>query len=222
MTTEKENIYKKLMLIQQEIRAPKNHLNSYSKFMYRKAEDILYIAKPICAKYNTVVFTTSIIEKDLTNNYKKYSKEELFDGRLIDKINMLTDQINKLSNAISRNADSTENNKLNKSDLIKNALEQLKLDISKMAFLEKTKINLIKKLEGTAYYLKGIATLINVENPEEKIIAEGFAKEAISRKGMDDAQVTGACSSYAKKYALEGLFALDDSKNDPDTKNNNT
>jgi hypothetical protein len=42
------------------------------------------------------------------------------------------------------------------------------------------------------------------------------AREALTKKGMDDAQITGACSSYARKYALNGLFAIDDTK-DADT-----
>ncbi len=42
------------------------------------------------------------------------------------------------------------------------------------------------------------------------IFAEGWAREPVSRKGMDDSQITGATSSYARKYALNGLFAIDD------------
>lgn len=48
--------------------------------------------------------------------------------------------------------------------------------------------------------------------------AEGAAMHALTKKGMDDAQITGACSSYARKYALCGLFAIDDSTDDPDGK----
>lgn len=55
-----------------------------------------------------------------------------------------------------------------------------------------------------------------------KLIAEakGAAMHAMQKKGMDDAQITGACSSYARKYALCGLFAIDDSADDPDAKDN--
>jgi len=49
--------------------------------------------------------------------------------------------------------------------------------------------------------------------------ATGFAREAENKKGMDDAQITGSASSYARKYALNGLFAIDDTK-DPDSTNN--
>lgn len=50
--------------------------------------------------------------------------------------------------------------------------------------------------------------------------AQGAAMHALAKKGMDDAQITGACSSYARKYALCGLFAIDDSTDDPDSKDN--
>lgn len=50
--------------------------------------------------------------------------------------------------------------------------------------------------------------------------AKGAAMHALAKKGMDDAQITGACSSYARKYALCGLFAIDDSTDDPDGKDN--
>lgn len=50
--------------------------------------------------------------------------------------------------------------------------------------------------------------------------ATGAAMHAMHKKGMDEAQITGACSSYARKYALCGLFAIDDSADDPDGKDN--
>ena len=50
--------------------------------------------------------------------------------------------------------------------------------------------------------------------------AQGAAMHALAKKGMDDVQITGACSSYARKYALCGLFAIDDSTDDPDSKDN--
>ena len=53
------------------------------------------------------------------------------------------------------------------------------------------------------------------------VIAEsfGFAGHPLDKKGMDFSQITGASSSYARKYALQGLFALDDSSSDPDATN---
>ena len=68
------------------------------------------------------------------------------------------------------------------------------------------------------FYVKATATL---KTPEGDITAYSFAREAEERKGMDPAQITGAASSYARKYALQGLFALDDADSkDPDTQDN--
>lgn len=73
-------------------------------------------------------------------------------------------------------------------------------------------------LIGDRYYIKATATLSNKAG--EKMSACGFAREAEIKKGNDDAQITGACSSYARKYALCGLFAIDDSRADPDNDDN--
>jgi len=54
----------------------------------------------------------------------------------------------------------------------------------------------------------------------ETVEATGCAMHALQKKGMDEAQITGAASSYARKYALCGLFAIDDSEHDPDSKDN--
>lgn len=51
---------------------------------------------------------------------------------------------------------------------------------------------------------------------DESVSASGFAREPADKKGMDSSQITGAASSYSRKYALNGLFAIDDSK-DADT-----
>lgn len=69
---------------------------------------------------------------------------------------------------------------------------------------------------GGRVYVKAIASLIDAENDNELIKVTAYAREAETKKGMDDAQVTGATSSYARKYALNGLFLLDDTK-DADT-----
>ena len=73
---------------------------------------------------------------------------------------------------------------------------------------------------GTRYYIKSTATLIDIENDNQTISNVAYAREEESKKGMDASQLTGACSSYARKYALNGLFAIDDTK-DIDTLNNN-
>ena len=67
---------------------------------------------------------------------------------------------------------------------------------------------------GERYYVKATATICS--NAEEKLSVSAFARESFDKKGMDDSQVTGTASSYARKYALNGLFLLDDTK-DADT-----
>ncbi|UGC97756.1 essential recombination function protein [Pantoea phage PdC23] len=66
---------------------------------------------------------------------------------------------------------------------------------------------------GDRYYVKATATITDGESSHS---ASALARESLSKKGMDDAQVTGATSSYARKYCLNGLFGIDDSK-DPDS-----
>lgn len=60
-------------------------------------------------------------------------------------------------------------------------------------------------------YVKAIASILDVETDDE-ICSVGYAREAPTKKGMDDSQITGAASSYARKYALSGLLLLDDTK----------
>lgn len=66
---------------------------------------------------------------------------------------------------------------------------------------------------GGRVYVKATAT---ISDGAESISNTAFAREDESKKGMSDPQITGACSSYARKYAVQGIFAIDDSK-DPDT-----
>lgn len=70
---------------------------------------------------------------------------------------------------------------------------------------------------GDRYYVK--ATAIVLDNNTVIATASGYAREAETKKGMDVSQITGAASSYARKYALNGLFAIDDGK-DPDSQDN--
>lgn len=65
-----------------------------------------------------------------------------------------------------------------------------------------------------AVYIKATAALINAEDGE-KIEATAYAREMESKKGMDSSQCTGSASTYARKYALQGLLGLDDSKAAP-------
>ena len=118
--------------IQSEVKAPKGQFNSFGKYKYRSAEDILEAIKPIInPKGFSIILSDEIISMD---------------GR---------------------------------------------------------------------FYIKATATLTN---GIETYSATGFAREEESKKGMDGSQVTGASSSYSRKYALNGLFALDDTK-DSDTTN---
>ena len=73
----------------------------------------------------------------------------------------------------------------------------------------------VKEVGGRVYVMAE-ALLVNTEKPEERIQCYGFARETESRAKFDAAQLTGAASSYARKYALSGLFDLDDNK-DADT-----
>lgn len=126
------SIYKKLMNIQEELKAPKGQYNSFGKYKYRSCEDILEAVKPILVK-------------------------------------------NKCTLII---ADSLEN-------------------------------------IGERYYVKATVKVIDIETGEA-VENTAFAREEESRKGMNGDQLTGACSSYARKYALNGMFCIDDTK-DSDT-----
>jgi hypothetical protein len=116
----------KLNEIQQKLKAPKSQYNTFGKYHYRNAEDILEAVKPL----------------------------------LGESVVTLNDQIVQI---------------------------------------------------GERYYLKAVAEF--VEEKTGKIYqVPAFAREAADRKGMDDSQITGAASSYARKYALNGLFLIDDTK----------
>lgn len=67
----------------------------------------------------------------------------------------------------------------------------------------------IEYIEGR-FYVKATAKVVDIETGESET-ATAFAREEESKRGMDGAQLTGATSSYARKYALCGLFAIDDS-----------
>lgn len=69
---------------------------------------------------------------------------------------------------------------------------------------------------GERYHVKAIATLTDIETGEKES-ANGWAREEESKKGMDGSQITGASSSYARKYALNGLFCIDDNKDSDST-----
>lgn len=122
---------KELLEIQKELKAPKGQYNSFGKYKYRSAEDILEAVKPLCAKHGC----------ELT----------------------LSDEIVYL---------------------------------------------------GERYYIKATARL--EKEGCSPVTVTAYAREAENKKGMDESQITGTASSYARKYALNGLFCIDDTK-DADT-----
>jgi hypothetical protein len=69
------------------------------------------------------------------------------------------------------------------------------------------------ELIGERYYVRATATFYFGDNSHS---VSAYAREPLTKKGMDDAQITGGTSSYARKYALNGLLLIDDNK-DPDT-----
>lgn len=71
-------------------------------------------------------------------------------------------------------------------------------------------------LIGDRFYVKATAT---ITDGKEQLSTSAYARESLDKKGMDASQVTGAASSYARKYALNGLLAIDDTK-DADTMDN--
>lgn len=66
-------------------------------------------------------------------------------------------------------------------------------------------------------YVKATITIINIEKPDEQIQTSALAREEEIKKGMDGSQITGASSSYARKYALNGMFMIDDTKDSDST-----
>lgn len=66
-------------------------------------------------------------------------------------------------------------------------------------------------------YVKATIILINIEKPDEIIETSALAREEETKKGMDGSQITGASSSYARKYALNGMFMIDDTKDSDST-----
>lgn len=73
------------------------------------------------------------------------------------------------------------------------------------------------QFKGTRVYVEATATIFNSKG--EKLSVKAYAREEPVKAGMDAAQITGSASSYARKYALNGLFAIDN-ENDPDATNN--
>lgn len=123
-------LHEKLLAIQTKLKAPKGQYNSFGKYSYRSAEDILEAVKPLNAEQGLLL--------------------------------TITDEIKEV---------------------------------------------------GGRIYVVATAT---VSDGTDELKVSAFAREPESKKGMDESQITGATSSYARKYALNGLYAIDDNK-DADT-----
>ena len=151
MTEENKKMsgFEKLMAIQTELKAPKGQYNSFGKYNFRSAEDILEAVKPYFAKYKVlVILTDEIVVKG-----EEHTRTETKDG-------------------------TTESKSLRT-------------------------------------YLKATARFIDCES-DFALAVSAEAREPDKKTGMDSSQITGTASSYARKYALNGLFCIDDTK-DADT-----
>ncbi len=91
-------------------------------------------------------------------------------------------------------------------------LEGLKLVLNGLTVMISDEVVMV----GTRIYIQATATLADGEN---SISNKAYAREPENKKGMDDSQITGTASSYARKYALNGLFLIDDTK-DADSMDN--
>lgn len=71
----------------------------------------------------------------------------------------------------------------------------------------------IVEVSGRVY----VKATVSITNGSDKFSVSGWAREAETKKGMDDSQITGAASSYARKYALNAMFLIDDTKDSDST-----
>lgn len=72
------------------------------------------------------------------------------------------------------------------------------------------------ELVGDWHYIRATASFLDIESGEA-VSTSGWAREESEKKGMDGSQITGTASSYARKYALNGLFCIDDNKDSDST-----
>lgn len=131
----------------------------------------------------------------------KEAKDLAFNEKVIDiqfKLNAPKSRYNKFGNYAYRS--------------LEDILEAAKPLLNEYGLLLIVKDEIVQV--GERYYVKATATLRG-ENGEE-YSASAYAREAETKKGMDESQITGSASSYARKYALNGLLCIDDTK-DADT-----
>ena len=113
------------------------------------------------------------------------------------------DMKNEFGNYRYRNAEQIE-------ELVKPLLVKYEMTLTITDHIEKI---------GERFYCRAAATVSEWES-DDHITVSAYAREQEEKKGMDEAQIKGSASSYARKYALCGLFLIDDSKDDPDSKDN--
>lgn len=89
---------------------------------------------------------------------------------------------------------------------IQEAVKPLLQDVNAVLFLDDE-----IEQKGDRYYVKAIAKFVDCDTGKE-IVNKAYAREEEEKKGMDASQITGSTSSYARKYALNGLFCIDDNK----------
>jgi hypothetical protein len=123
---------------------------------------------------------------------------------MIDKLNLIQNELNA-----PKNRHNSFGNYSYRS--LEDVLEAVK-PLLKREGLVLTLTDTIENI-GDNYYVKATARLTD---GNQELQATAYAREALEKKGMDVAQVTGSASSYARKYCLNGLFLIDDTK-DPDT-----
>ena len=99
-------------------------------------------------------------------------------------------------------------------------LEDIMESVKPLLFESRTTLKVSDSVEyiGDRHYVKSTATLTFVQEPDQTISVSAYAREEENKKGFDSAQLTGSTSSYSRKYALNGLFCIDDTK-DSDTTN---
>lgn len=123
-----KTLYKKLLAVQSELKCNKSQYNSFGKYHYRNAEDILEAVKPLLANVKATI--------------------------------IISDEIINIANR---------------------------------------------------FYVKAKAIFVDTESGEHTEVV-AYAREPENKKGLDESQITGSTSSYARKYALNGLLLIDDNK----------
>lgn len=148
-------------------------------------------------------------EKSKKTEIKKSDDKKIILENIVDKLTFIQQNLNVSKdqyNAFGKFAYRTV------SDILV-AVKPLLNDVACSIVLTDELINLENR-----FYVKATAKLVDAKSQEEYSTC-AYARETESRSGMDSAQITGGASTYARKYALNGLLAIDDTV-DPDSKDN--